>query len=352
MPDNALAGLYPQFTPPKPLDPFQALGAVGNVIDIQRKRLEMNANQAIGESYRDALTPSGFDPTKFVSGVKSDPRAAYGLPQATGTFLANRGQQITNAKSAFDLVAGQQQYILNGLGALADKPDLSKEDVLHWVTTGARAAGIPGSVSGPWAIHLPDDREALRKQLLTARNMAIGSLNASSRVTGPPGEGGGPTTMSLGQANFAGAGGGAGGGTAPAGPGLPTGLAPGVAEAQRGEAKSGQEAARGLQNAANEIPQQRTQLDLMRNDLATAASKFGPTAKYEKVANAVAGRVLGFHPTMSKEEIAGLESFDKVARQIALSQAGALHATDQNSTHGARREPEYRSLGLRQRQHH
>jgi hypothetical protein len=111
-------------------------------------------------------------------------------------------------------------------------------------------------------------------------------------------------------------------------PGVPFGLPPGRAEAQGAEAVEGQRAAIGLQNAANEIPQQRTQLDLMRQDLETARNKFGPTAGYEKTANVVANRVLGFHPTMSKEEIAALESFDKVGRQIAMSQAGALHATD------------------------
>jgi hypothetical protein len=53
------------------------------------------------------------------------------------------------------------------------------------------------------------------------------------------------------------------------------GLPPGTGEAQVAEAATGQQAATTLQNAANEIPTQRTQLDLMRNDLKQAESKFG-----------------------------------------------------------------------------
>jgi hypothetical protein len=137
---------------------------------------------------------------------------------------------------------------------------------------------------------------------------------------GSPNPTGAPIQIPLAQSNLVGA--------------RAVGLPPGVGEAQKAEAEFGQEAARGLQNAANEVPTQRMQLDLMLNDLRTGkvADKTGPSAEYEKTANVIANRVLGFHPTMSKEEIAALDSFSKVGRQIALSQAGALHATDQTLT--------------------
>jgi hypothetical protein len=286
MPDNALAPLYPQYKPPP-----DAMEGVARAVALT-----------------DAIQRIGLIQRQFPA-LAEEPAARL------------RGLQIANDTAMFEQRQKQRDYLLNGLGALADKPNVTKDDVFDWVTTGARTTGIPGAMWTQLLQNLPSDPAQLRSHLTMARNEAIGVTNASSRVPGPPGEGGAPTTMSLGQANYA-----SGGSTQP---GITTGLPPGTGEAQRIEAESGQEAARGLQNAANEIPQQRTQLDLMRNDLKQAESKFGPTAKYEKVANVVAGRVLGFHPTMSKEEIASLESFDKVARQIALSQAGSLHATDQ-----------------------
>jgi hypothetical protein len=285
MPDNALAPLYPQYKPPP-----DAMEGVARAVALT-----------------DAIQKIGLIQRQFPA-LAEEPAARL------------RGLQIANDTAMFEQRQKQRDYLLNGLGALADKPNVTKDDVFDWVTTGARTTGIPGAMWTHLLQNLPSDPTQLRSHLTMARNEAIGVTNASGRVTGPPGEGGAPTTMSLGQANYA------SGGTQP---GITTGLPPGAGEAQRIEAESGQEAARGLQNAANEIPTQRTQLDLMRNDLKQAESKFGPTAKYEKVANVVAGRVLGFHPTMSKEEIAALDSFDKVARQIALSQAGSLHATDQ-----------------------
>jgi hypothetical protein len=287
MPDNPLAALMPRPPDPvKPVDPAQAVGMLGGIAGAMNA---LNINRLFNRTFE---------------AESQLPAAKLRAQQiANDTALLEQRQKQTNA--AFDIFGTLEKptpELIRGRAALAAR------------------MGIPGDiiegVRGPlMAARTAQEYASAIGQL---RNAAIGSAGISTRVPGPPTAGGAPGSVSIAEANVGG------------GPGsMATGLPPGTAEAQKAEAESGQEAARTLQNASNEIPQQRTQLDLMRNDLKAAESKFGPTAKYEKTANVIANRVLGFHPTMSKEEIAGLESFDKVARQIALSQAGSLHATDQ-----------------------
>jgi hypothetical protein len=85
----------------------------------------------------------------------------------------------------------------------------------------------------------------------------------------------------------------------------------------------------------------------MERELEIAGGKFGPLAHSEKKANQISQRVLGFGVTMSPEEVAGIENFDKIGNQIALNQAGALGVTDQRvqTSMGANPNSNYSYLG-------
>lgn len=107
-----------------------------------------------------------------------------------------------------------------------------------------------------------------------------------------------------------------------------TGMRPGQAEAMGVLAQGGARMGQDLNNVANKIPENRTALDLMRADLQKAGPFMGPTAQWEHSANLIAGRVLGFFPTMTKEQIAGLESFEKLGLMLAGQQAATLNASD------------------------
>lgn len=329
MPDPS--GLYPQ--PPQPgagnmlSDPSKVLGLIGQLNQNALFQQTFGARKALGEAYQKAIRPGGsIDTPTLMREIQRRPDAGFLAGEASQGALSRQGQQTQNATSAFDLRNKQNQFVVDGLGALADKPNVSHEDVRNFVVTASRNTGIPSAILNGWTKSLPRDPMQLRDALVTLRNQAIGSAGLSTPdTTGFNPETGAPVSGTRGQAGYERAG--VGVRAAPSAPGIPT-APPGLATTVQGEAEAGQKAAIGLQNAANEIPTQRTQLDLMRKDLKDAETKFGPTAGYEKTANIVANRVLGFHPTMSKEEISGLESFDKVARQIAMSQAGALHATD------------------------
>lgn len=110
---------------------------------------------------------------------------------------------------------------------------------------------------------------------------------------------------------------------------LPASAPIGFGEAKTAEAISGQKAGANLNAAADDLPQQIAALDNMADDLKILGDKVGPGAGLEKVANALSQRMTGFGITMSKEQVAAAEGFDKLGRQIAMAQAGALHATDQ-----------------------
>lgn len=214
MPDNPLSGLYPQpQQQQKPLDPFQAIGALSNVLSFQKNQLELEANKAIGEEYRKAIGPNGLDVGKLGGGLRSNLAAAYGLPEAAsrmisqqGGQISNRGGQIENTTKQFTQLLGMNSVLTNGIASLANDPELTKEKVLHWATTTARTTGIPGAVIGPWVTSLSDNPAQLRDQVRTLLAAGLGPAGVAQRVEGPPGPGGRPSSIPAGAAIYGGGG--------------------------------------------------------------------------------------------------------------------------------------------------
>lgn len=122
---------------------------------------------------------------------------------------------------------------------------------------------------------------------------------------------------------------------------------PGAAETQVSQAQEGQKSGSTLNARADSVPQRMADLNNMERELEISGGKFGPLAHSEKKANQIAQRILGFGVTMSPEEIAGIENFDKIGNQIALNQAGALGVSDQRvqTSMGANPNSDYSYLG-------
>lgn len=122
---------------------------------------------------------------------------------------------------------------------------------------------------------------------------------------------------------------------------------PGAVEAQAAQAGESQKVGSALNARADLVPHRIADLNNMERELEIAGGKFGPLAHSEKKANQISQRVLGFGVTMSPEEVAGIENFDKIGNQIALNQAGALGVTDQRvqTSMGANPNSNYSYLG-------
>jgi hypothetical protein len=204
---NPLASLYPQPPGQNSLlsNPQAVVGLVNQLNQNKLFNQTYAAKQAVGQAYQEAIRPDGTtDIPAFMSGVKSNPNAAFGAPEAGQDALSQRGQQISNASAQFGLSAGQNNLVMNSLAGLAAKPDLSYGDVQNFVATTARNTGIPSSVLNGWAQSLPRDPTALRHSLVTIGTVAAGTPGMLGRVTGAPNAEGAPTEISPAQAAFAG----------------------------------------------------------------------------------------------------------------------------------------------------
>jgi hypothetical protein len=200
MPDNnALSNLpYPQYQPPKPLDPVQALSLLSGAQAFQRNQLQLGADKAIGDEYRNALTPNGLDINRLVTGLKSNPAASFGLPSATTGVLQQQGHQFEN-------LTKMNGAVMDFIGSMAADPTLTKEKLLHAVTSFSRANNIPGNVIGPWTIGLPNDDAGVRNSVQTLANAARGAA-ASAELTDVVNPDGSVTRVPKGAQIFAGGG--------------------------------------------------------------------------------------------------------------------------------------------------
>jgi hypothetical protein len=231
--------LYPQ--PPAATAPsILTSGDPSKLIGVVNALNEIGAKNAIGGAYSNALNGDGtVDMSKLSEGLRSDPRAAYGLPEAASRMIQQTGGQISNVTGQLEQNAKQNGFIVDSLGALADDPKLNIDKVRSVATTLARNLKIPGQILNGWIDGLPRDPGELRQSLVQMRNLATGAANLSTPTTIGITPQNAPVTGTRGQFNFGAAGADGGGGTVPVaagggrtGPGIVTAPAPGVAEAQ------------------------------------------------------------------------------------------------------------------------
>src|ERR1039458_6324931 len=97
MPDAG--SLYPQ--PPAQQqslfsgNPLQMIGTLQSMQQLNLLTKVINAKQAVGDAYSKNLNPDGTPNIPGIaSELKGNSAAAFGLPEAQSTLLAQRGQQI------------------------------------------------------------------------------------------------------------------------------------------------------------------------------------------------------------------------------------------------------------------
>jgi hypothetical protein len=178
----------------QPLNPLQALTAIGQINQSRLFEQTYNARDAIGKAYQRNVNPDG---TINSPGLIRDIGAGGGFlaGEATGTALSNTGTQ-------FDVQGKQIQFVRDGLGALADKPNLTKTDLQHYIVRAARNTNVPTEMLHSFVENAPDDPKKLREYVVTQRNLALGSAGAATPTAGPPTAAGEPTSITTGQAGY------------------------------------------------------------------------------------------------------------------------------------------------------
>lgn len=330
-----VSALYP--APPKQSegllsgDPSKLIGIVGALNQNALFQQTFGARKAIGEAYQTAIKPDGsIDTQTLMREIKARPDAGFMAGEAAGGALTREGQQIANRTAQFEQAAKQNQFVVNGLGVLADKPNPTMEDVRHFVVTAARNTGIPANMLTSWAGTLPKDPAKLKDALITFRNMATGAPDLSTPTQTGITSTGAPVTGSRGQFNYQ-AGGSGGAPAAPGAPGAPPGvttaLSPSAAAAApiTGAASAG--AGVRLREAADMAPAAKAMLGNLEEDLNNFTA--GPGADWTRVAKAWTNRNVPLPKgwQFDPKSIASQEAFNKQALQLAQQQFAAIGGT-------------------------
>lgn len=326
--------LYPKAPTPTPgllSDPSKILGLIGQANQNALFQQTFGARKAIGEAYQNAIQPDGsIDTPTLMREIKSRPDAGFMAGEASGGALTRQGQQIQNATALFEQQAKQNQFVVNGLGSLADKPNPTMEDVRHFVVTAARNTGIPAQMLTSWASTLPRDPAKLKDALVTFRNLATGSAGLSAAAPGGITPEGAPLVIPQGQFNYKAAG--ANGPAAPAGAparpaGIQTALSPSAAAAAPIVGAASASAGVRLREAADMGPQAKAMLGNLEEDMKKFTS--GPAADWTRVGKAWTNRNVPLPKDwkFDPESIASQEQFNKQALQLAQQQFATIGGT-------------------------
>jgi hypothetical protein len=326
MPDNITSGIpYPQAPQPQQnaltSNPLQLLN---NVLSLKKMQQDLAARQAIGNAYQKNIGADGsLDISGAFKAIRDDPDAAIAAPQASTDLLAQRGQMIANSTAQFQQGSAQNRFIADAVGTLADKQNVTPNDVDNMVVTMARNTNIPSQVLAGWRAGMPSDPKKLRQWLIDNRKAAMGSAGVSPIIPGAGGyQNGAPVPGTVGQGiqTYAG-----GAGDAPGANRSLVPPAPGEDVTQKGAA----EAAARLEDTARTSPQYHADLENLKQESQVLGPNFGgPTADFEIKANALTNRLGHFGITMSPDQMKAATSFQKITNQISLNQSSALAGTD------------------------
>lgn len=295
--------------PPKPYDPLQALELFGRVNALQ----QFQANRAVGEETQRAIKDGKFDPTAALRGIAGRPDAALAAPEATSRVLSQQGQGISNTTAQYEQDKAQTAQLHDLWGAMADKPKLTGEDLNNWVVGTARRSGIPAAKILDFMGSVQAHPGGLAQSAKDSRALSIGSAGTIAPEQGPPETGtGAPTVIRRGAAN-----------QGPMG-GFPVAQPAGEPEAQQSSAARGA----ALRATAGTSPQIHTDLENLKHESRVLGDFSGPTSEAEKKLNSLSQRVFGAGITLSKDQLAAADSFDKIVSQIATNQSKTLHGSD------------------------
>jgi hypothetical protein len=231
------------------------------------------------------------------SALSQQPQAAL-----TGQNIANQTSQMKQNEDATQIAA-------HYFGTL---PDNATPDDIYRMKMAIRAVhpNISADTINTMADVALRDPKSIKNGIATLRTIGMSPEAMVSRVQGPPGAGGAPTTIPQTSAVRADG-------------SITTALPPG--ETQLLEAPASR--AEKLQATAGTSPQYHADLENLRQ-LSKDIPLSGPgLAEGEKKLNQIASR-LGLPGTVTADQLSKAEEFDKIANQISLNQSTLFHGSD------------------------
>jgi hypothetical protein len=320
-------------------DPSKIVGIANAINQNVLQQQQIRAGQGIEKLYDGAVGPDGTVDNALL--LRRAPTLGVRAPEVVTQLQGQEGQRIANTTAKFEQAVKQNQFVLDGLGTLADKPNVTRDDVNTFVVTAARNTGIPSAMLNAWVRTLPPGGAALKQALVAQRNMAIGAGPTATRVQGAPDTGGAPTSITAGQANYEGAGVGSDAPIVPnvvkaetIRPGIATALPPGEGSLMEDSAKRFS----ALRATAGASPQNHADMANLLHDSRILGNIQGPTVEIEKRLNTLSQRLGVGTFSMDKGQVAAAESFDKIVSQLAsnqqkqMSDAGLHIAQSMNPT--------------------
>lgn len=133
--------------PQAPLQFAQGLvGLKGQQLQQNALTQQIGANQATSQAMQQAYDPvtGQLDYNKLTALMSQDPRAAYNLLPTQNAILENQQKAQGLNTSRFDLAQKQNTFWTGQLGGLANKPDLSMQDLV-----GAAALAVRQNLAQP-----------------------------------------------------------------------------------------------------------------------------------------------------------------------------------------------------------
>lgn len=162
-----------------------------------RLQMDTDANTAVGQAIQ---RNTGADGSVNLLGVQRDlasnPSAAFNLQAATGTNLAQQGQQIGNGTAQIQQQGAQlglnsqfRAHVVQQLGTLLNKKDLSYNDAVLATAQAGQMFGLPPDVVQKSVASMPTDPAALKPYLqsqlaaLQAPGAQLGTMTPAPTAT-------------------------------------------------------------------------------------------------------------------------------------------------------------------------
>jgi hypothetical protein len=375
----------------QPITPYQppdALGMVSQYAGLQNQLIAnsqnqqtLNARQAIGQAYSQAVDPTTgqLDTNKLMSAVAGNPQAAYLAGDVASQAQARAIQQQQLSGMQLDQALKRSQYVGNGLQALWQKANSSQgvsgQDVIGQLGSAVAEGVMTAPQASQYISDMPpggpplmqwlknhmvnngNTQQALQAMYGSAQTINTGpaqTVQTVNPVTGQvtplaggtfvngmtPGDANSPTQLGTnpqtGQpimgtkqqfANAAQPPGPMGSGRYPTpgtaaqpGGGIPMGLPVGQEQAMNVEAhSSAQSYVQAAQNAEN-VPTNKALLQNMAGDLQGFTSGPGNVEWRQTIA----GLNRAFGTNIDASGVASAENFAKLGNQIAIAQAGQM----------------------------
>lgn len=359
-------GMYSNIKQPDPVGMLKDMTGLSTGI-AQNKLLQFDllGKTEGGKALQDALDPKTgeLDINRLINNLKTNPAGAAATPQVLPGAISAVGGQIANKTAAINVSDLSVKNVGSMWGSRLARSTgpLSRDELVDDVLTGISQGRVDPTVGSAAIRGIPADPAEIRSYAAGGWIQSLPPELQVSAAPAAPTASGAPTQQTGAQFTAQSVGGQkpapVSGATPPApgiatpapkpppgpGAGVVTGMGPGASAALA--STGGANAAMGneLTQLGNGYPVRFAALQNMENDLPGMIS--GPVTP--ELTRAIAGFNQLFGTKFAAENVAATERFSKLANQIALQQAGALHASDLTTTTamGANPNPEFSKLG-------